>query len=267
MIRLIGYGRFGRLTVGNLSADMDVLVHTRDAAKSEEISRIGGRMGSLTEACACPVVIVCVPISAMKTTLEQMAPLLAPGSLVVDVCSVKVFPVQWMKELLPAGVDILATHPMFGPDSAKNSLAGHKIVLCPERIAAARYNKIKHYLVNKGLTIIETTADEHDRKIAVSLALTHFIGRSLSEFGAAPLDIDTEGYKRLLHILGVVKNDTWQLFEDMNHYNPYAEQKRHDFLQAVQRVHERLAGRDETWQEAGELKENITQDTTPQDTN
>ncbi len=240
MIGLIGYGRFGRLTVQNISADMDVVVYTRDAAKSEDIAHSGGRLVSLPEACSCEIVVICVPISAMQATLKEIAPLLAPGTLAVDVCSVKVFPVQWMKELLPAGVDILATHPMFGPDSAKDSLAGHKIVLCPERIGPERYDKVKQWLMSKELVIIETTPAEHDRKIAVSLALTHFIGRSLSDFGAGPLDIDTEGYKRLLHILGVVKNDTWQLFEDMNHYNPFAEEKRRDFMQAMQRVHERL---------------------------
>jgi prephenate dehydrogenase len=139
---------------------------------------------------------------------------------------------------LPDTVDILATHPMFGPDSAARSLAGHKIVLCPERIAPARYQKIKQWLSDSELVVIETTPEEHDRQIAVSLALTHFIGRSLSEFGANPLKIDTEGYKRLLHILGVVTNDTWQLFEDMNRYNPYAREIRQAFIKAVQRVNE-----------------------------
>ncbi len=70
--------------------------------------------------------------------------------------------------------------------------------------------------------------------------MTHFIGRSLSEFGARDLNIDTEGYKRLMHILGVVKHDTWQLFSDMNRFNPYAEQKRVDFINAMKTIHERL---------------------------
>jgi len=48
--------------------------------------------------------------------------------------------------------------------------------------------------------VIEASPSEHDRQIAVSLALTHFIGRSLAGMGAKPQDIDTEGYKRLLHI-------------------------------------------------------------------
>ena len=70
--------------------------------------------------------------------------------------------------------------------------------------------------------------------------MTHFIGRSLDEFGAGELMIDTEGYKRLLHILEVVTHDTWQLFRDMNRYNPYAEEKRRAFTEAVIRLEEKL---------------------------
>lgn len=236
MIGLIGYGRFGRLTVKNLAPDYDVVVHTRSKDKSEDIRRAGGRPVSLELACSRKMVILCVPISAMPDTLRQIAPLLRPDAIVADVCSVKVYPARWMKEMLPPTVEILATHPMFGPDSAAKSVAGHKIVLCPERIAPDRYRTIKHWLEKKGVIIIETTPAEHDRKIAISLALTHFIGRTLSEFGAEPLDIDTEGYKRLLHILGVVSNDTWQLFEDMHHFNPYAREKRRDFLKAMMKI-------------------------------
>ena len=244
MIGLIGYGRFGRLTVQNLSIRFDISVYTRSTDKKEDIEQAGGKLVSLEAACAQKVVIICVPISAMQETLKQIAPLLKPDAIVVDVCSVKVYPLQWMKELLPPSVDILATHPMFGPDSAARSVYGYKIVLCPERIRSGRYEKIKRVLLDTGLKLIETSAEEHDKDIAVSLALTHFIGRSLAEFGAEPLDIDTEGYKRLLHILEVVNNDTWQLFHDMHCFNPFAEEKRHEFLAAMERVHGRIEERD-----------------------
>ncbi len=240
MIGLIGYGRFGRLTVENLTPDCPVVVHTRSRDKAADIAEAGGRLAPLEEACQQDIVILCVPISAMQATLKQIAPLVKTDALIVDVCSVKVYPVQWMKALLPASVEILATHPMFGPDSAAISLAGHKIVLCPERIDPQRYETIKQWLVKKHLVLIETTPDEHDMEIAVSLALTHFIGRSLSEFGALPLNIDTEGYKRLLHILEVTNNDTMQLFEDMHNYNPYAREKRNAFMRAMETMHMHL---------------------------
>ncbi len=240
MIGIIGYGRFGRLTVQNLSAEFDVAVYTRSPGKQKDIAEAGGRMVSIEEACRQKLVVLCVPISAMQTTLKQIAPLLKAGTTVIDVCSVKIYPTRWMHELLPDTVEILATHPMFGPDSAGKSLRRQKMVLCPERIDPKRYLKIKAWLEGKGLILIETSADQHDRQIAVSLALTHFIGRTLSEFGAFQLDIDTEGYKRLLHILEVVSNDTWQLFEDMNHFNPYAGSKRMEFIQAMGKINTAL---------------------------
>ena len=54
------------------------------------------------------------------------------------------------------------------------------------------------------------------------------------------LKIDTEGYKRLMKILEVVKNDTWQLFEDMNHYNKHAKQTRENFIKSINEINRRL---------------------------
>lgn len=238
-IGIIGFGRFGRLTARYLGEAFDVWVSTR-SDKENDIKACGARPATLKSVCEKDIVILCVPISTMKENLANIAPLLKRDAIVVDVCSVKVRPVRWMKRLLPESVSFLATHPMFGPDSAKNALKDRKIVLCRERIQDRPYEKIKTWLVSKGLIVIEATPEEHDEKIAVSLSLTHFIGRSLSQFGAQDLDIDTEGYKRLMHILGVVKHDTWQLFEDMNQYNPFAEQKRNEFIDAMKTIHERL---------------------------
>ena len=238
-IGLIGFGRFGRLAVRYLAKDFPVVVSTRSDQR-EAIASCGARAVSFEAACGQPIVILCTPISAMRDTLTLMVPHLRPDAIVMDVCSVKVYPVQWMRELLPDSVSILPTHPMFGPDSAADSLEGRKIVLCPERIADENYERIATWLASQGLVIIRSTAAEHDEKIAVSLSLTHFIGRSLSAFGARDLDIDTEGYKRLMHILGVVSHDTWQLFEDMHAYNPYAKQTRQAFIDAMTGIHERL---------------------------
>ncbi len=244
MIGIIGFGRFGALAARYLTQDFPVTV-LDSGKRAAAIRAVGAAPGDLGAVCAQRVVLLCVPISAMRDHIARIAPLLAPETLVVDVCSVKVHPVGWMAAGLPQHVEILATHPMFGPDSAADSLSGRKIVLCPERIDAARYQRIRHYLEERGLVLIETSAAEHDRQIAVSLALTHFIGRSLAAFGAGPLEIDTEGYRRLLHILGVVGHDTWQLFEDMNRYNPYAADQRQAFSRAMDEIEARLGRAEE----------------------
>lgn len=245
MIGLIGFGRFGKLTIEHLSGTCKMVAYD-SGSKGDLIKAAGAKPVSLAEACGQKIVLLCMPISAMPTTLDKIAPLIThPEALVVDVCSVKTLPVKWMRAKLPATVSLLATHPMFGPDSARDSLQGHKIVLCPERIDQDRYRKIAGRLEDLGLVVIESTPEDHDRQIAVSLALTHFIGRSLSSFGAQDLLIDTEGYKRLLHILDVVENDTWQLFEDMHRFNPFAAETRREFINAMQAIETHLIEKEE----------------------
>ena len=239
MIGIIGFGRFGKLIARYLAEDFEVLVYNR-TDKSTQIEKCNARIASLKEVCRQKVVILCVPISTLQEVLVDIGPLLKKGAVVVDVCSVKVYPVQRMQAALPETVSILATHPIFGPDSAANSLKGHKIFMSPIRIDKKHYQKVKAYLASKELVLIESTPEDHDEQIAVSLALTHYIGRSLSAFGAAPLCIDSEGYKRLLHILEVVENDTWQLFHDMHYYNPYAQEKRAAFMQAMKKISDQL---------------------------
>jgi prephenate dehydrogenase len=241
MIGIIGFGRFGKLTAGYLTEDFEVFVFNR-TDKSAEIKKVGARNASLKTVCRQKIVILCVPISKLKDILVEIGPLLKDDSVVVDVCSVKVYPTQWMEASLPETVSILATHPIFGPDSAADSLKDRKIFLSPIRISKKQYQRIKAYLTSKELVLIETTPQDHDEQIAISLALTHYIGRTLSEFGAAPLDIDSEGYKRLLHILEVVEHDTWQLFYDMHRYNPYAQEKRLAFMQAMQKINDQIEG-------------------------
>jgi len=239
MIGIIGFGRFGKLASHYLAKDFDVFVHTR-ADITSEINQTGARAESLEAVCRQDIVIPCVPISIFKDFLKSIAPLIKPDALIIDVCSVKEYPIRWMRKILPDTVSILATHPMFGPDSAANSLEGRKICLCKVKLEEKQYRKIRKYLFSKGLVVIEATAKEHDEQIATSLALTHLIGRTLSESGAAQLDIDTEGYKRLLHILEVVERDTWQLFTDMHHYNSHARKKRIEFMEVMQDISARL---------------------------
>ena len=243
MIGIIGFGRFGKLTTRYLAEEFDVAVYHR-TDKSMEINRTGARAASLATVCRQDIVIPCVPICVLQEVLQDIAPLLRPDALIVDVCSVKEYPVRLMTDILPDTVSILATHPMFGPDSASDSLEGRKICLCKVRIAEKKYQNIKVYLESKELVVIEATAQEHDEQIATSLSLTHFIGRTLSEYGAEQLDIDTEGYKRLLHILEVVERDTWQLFLDMHHYNSYAKEKRVAFMEVMQDINSRLENGD-----------------------
>ena len=236
---IIGFGRLGKLLTGYLAQDFEVKVHEARPCVPE-IEEQGAEAVDFATAASQPIVLPLVPISAFEDVIVRMVPHVLPDAVVIDACSVKIRPVEAMRKHLPETVSILATHPMFGPDSAAETLFGAKLVLCPVRISDARYRPLYLYLEKHGLKLVEATPEQHDAEISRSLFLTHFLGRTLMEMEAGPLDIDTRGYRRLMKILLTVQNDSWQLFEDMYQYNPYAERARTDFLEALRDVEGRL---------------------------
>ncbi len=221
-ITIIGPGRLGKLITKYLSQDFEVT--TLDQGQD------------WSEIAKADVVIPCVPISAFEEVIKKISPLLKEGALVADVCSVKEHPVSIMQNLLPKHVQVLATHPMFGPDSAGQTLWGSKIVLCPIRVEQKLLDGVTGYLKKHGLKVIQATPEEHDRQISKTLVLTHLIGRTLMDMKARPMDIDTKGYRRLMRILETVENDSFQLFQDMNDYNRFAKDAREDFLKSMNSV-------------------------------
>lgn len=238
-IGLIGFGRFGKLIVKHLSGDFEFYVYNK-SDKSWEIKENNAIPASLKEACRQDIVILAVPISEIENTLKNIKKLLRKNCIVIDVCSVKEYPKKLMKNILPRNVQILGTHSMFGPDSASDSLEGRKIVLCKVRIQDKTYSHIKRFLESKRLNVIEATPVQHDMETAKSLVLTHFIGRALIGMKAAALDMDTRAYRDLIRILDTVKNDTWQLFEDMNKYNKYSKTIREGLIKSLNKINRKL---------------------------
>ncbi len=236
---VIGFGRLGELLCQKLAQDFDLSVYEKRECK-KQIESIGAKSVSLKEVCRNPYLLILVPISHFEDLIKEIAPEIRPGTLVMDACSIKTHPVEVMKKYLHPEVQILATHPMFGPDSARETFFGNKIVLNKVRVNEKLSQEIKSYLERAGLKVIETTAEIHDKEIASSLVLTHFIGRTLIDFGAKDLEIDTKGYRRLMKILCTVENDSWQLFEDMNKYNPFAQEVIGHFYESFGKIKKRV---------------------------
>lgn len=239
-VGIIGFGRLGKLITKYLEEDFTVEVYDINQEVKPEVEALGARFKSLEEVCKNPIVIPFVPMNKFEGVIKEIAPKLAKDALVIDVCSVKEMPVEVMKKYLPETVSIMATHPMFGPDSAGETLFGTKIAVCPIRIEDKYYQKICSFMRFHGIKVIETTPSEHDKQISHSLLLTHMIGRTLMNMDAKKLPIDTKGYRRLLKILKTVENDSWELFADMNEHNKYAKETRENFLESFNKVIKRL---------------------------
>ena len=62
---------------------------------------------------------------------------------------------------------------------------------------------------------------DHDHLAARRKGVTHFLGRMLKQFGIKKTQIDTQGFKDLLDLVEQTCNDTWDLYTDLQLYNPY----------------------------------------------
>ena len=161
----------------------------------------------------------------------EIAPQLPEGSLVVDTCSVKEYPVSLMKTLLPPHVSILGTHPLFGPDSAAQGLQGKKVALCPVRIRDL--SGVEDFLKGLGLNVLVCSPLEHDRRMASTQAIVQFLGRAFLEMGLTHQTFATPGYEPLIGILEVVQNDTWELFRDLQIFNRFSGQMRRKLVESL----------------------------------
>jgi prephenate dehydrogenase len=229
---IIGYGRFGQLWANALSSYGEVIIY-------DELLK----MGDIKKAVKADIIFLTVPISQFENCCENIKKYLNPDnnpeSLLVDCCSVKIYPVNMMRKIFSEKQNMIATHPLFGPDSVQSTggLKGHKIVICPVYNNKLRYQKMVEPLEmifhNMGLEIIHSTAEDHDQQMANSQNLIHFIGRGLSALKLHPQMLSTPDFQALLHINQMVVNDTRQLFFDMQYYNPYAKPLRQDFIDSL----------------------------------
>lgn len=229
-IGVYGLGRFGAFWAKQLSSRFSVTGWSRDPDRPtpDGVVRV-----SEDELLNADVIVLCVAISAMETVLNHIAGKLKPGVLVMDTCSVKVFPSKVMMETLPGNVNILATHPMFGPDSGKNGIAGLPLVFSPLRLGEKETDLWRGHFQSMGLNVVEMTPEQHDREAAYSQGITHFIGRVLGELKLNKSTISTAGYSDLLDIVTQTCNDPWRLFVDLQQYNPYTVPMRRDLHQAI----------------------------------
>ena len=232
---VIGYGRFGRLWARELAREGSVLVYDSQKAKRKATPR-GVSFARLSDVAKVDFLFLAVPISNLADCLTKIKPYVRPGTLVLDTCSVKVEPVRLMKRILRKSQPVLATHPLFGPDSAgtNGSIRGFKIVVCGVHKNPHLERTILSVFRKLSLRVIHTTPEEHDRDMARSQALVHFMGRALAGLRLGPRLISTPDYQALLRMQDMVVNDTWQLFSDMQSRNRFAPVLREKFIKNLE---------------------------------
>ena len=203
-IGVYGLGRFGSFWAGLLARHHDVKVYSRnrDRPTPEGVERVNQE-----DLLRLPVLFICTSISSFSEVIRSIAGKLAPGTLLMDTCSVKAYPAEVMRKHVPRSVDLLATHPMFGPDSGRHGVQGLPMILCPIRVPDTRMAEWYDYFRSLGLRIITMSPHEHDYKAAYTQGIAHYVGRVLADLHLQESEIGTIGYQKLLEIMDQTCND------------------------------------------------------------
>jgi len=218
-------------------AEDDVTVwDLRDLRK--RAAALGVTWGSVAEAASKEFVLLTVPIAQMQVCLDSVVPYLRPGSLLMDGCSVKVKPIEWMLSRAPDEVEVIGLHPLFGPQSGRAGVAGFSIVVCPAR--TERMELLERFLAEMGLVVHVTTPEEHDRAMAQTQALCEYISRGMIMADIQDSPLRTPAFELLHRMVGMLKPDSKELFEDMHRFNPFATEERRRVLEALLRLHRHL---------------------------
>lgn len=125
-------------------------------------------------ACSCDVVVVSVPIGQTVDVIEAIGPFLCQEGLLMDLTSLKTAPVEAM--LKSSRSEVIGCHPLFGPQI--RSICGRHIVLCPAR-GKHWLPWLRSILQAAGAGIVETTPEEHDRRMALIQGLNHLNSLSM----------------------------------------------------------------------------------------
>lgn len=209
-----------------LDAHTKVLVYSASGKQSKWAT-------TLEQVASADYVMLAIPLDAYADMLEQLKPLLAPHSVLVDVCSVKEKPLRIIREHLPDH-RLLATHPLFGPESAARSLKGHVLVLCPEESDPDALQEAGEFAAGLGLEVKVMSAREHDREMATVHGLTFFIARILKDCSLHDQVLATPSFKRLLSLAELEQHHSDDLFYTIQAGNDQTAEIRDRFIRTAE---------------------------------
>ena len=233
-VGIIGYGNFGKLIEKHLAPHFDVRAY--DKEDSDKI---------LKSVCQSDVVIFAIPFFSLQEVIEKTRDLIPNSSLIADVTSIKVKPVKMLSKVFP-NHQIIATHPIFGPQSGKDGIVGLPIVIHNVSANAELYRKTLSFFKDTlELKVIEQTPDQHDREMAYIQGMAHFIGRALKNLDIKDYETSTFSYHQLVELTDLLREDSWELFRTIQEGNPYAEEVRKELMSELGSLEKRLDGDDD----------------------
>ncbi|MEP2783205.1 MAG: prephenate dehydrogenase [Pseudoruegeria sp.] len=230
---LIGYGAFGRLIHPYLERDFDVRVYDRTPSNDLTIN-----FAPMDKVASSDVIVIATPVHAIEEIARDIVPHILPHALVIDVGSTKGTPARVLSQVLPQNVDILCTHPLFGPKSDLDGSTSQKVVLCP--IRGNRLPIVRRWITDLAFEVLVASPDEHDQNMAVVQGVTHLVSRILRSLDSVPTDMTTPSFGLLMKSSDMVGSDSPAVLSAIHIDNPYASDVMQQFFKKVDELREQF---------------------------
>jgi cyclohexadieny/prephenate dehydrogenase len=132
------------------------------------------------------LVVLGVPVGAIKSVAEAMQGGLQAGAIVTDVGSVKATVINDLKTVLPAGVHFVPGHPVAGTEHSGPGAGfaelfdGRWCILTPEEATdEAAVEKVRAFWAHAGMRVDLMDAKHHDQVLAITSHLPHLIAYNI----------------------------------------------------------------------------------------
>ncbi len=218
-IAIVGLGVTGTslgLALKGASSELCIVGHDREpsaAAAARKAGAVDSTDWNLPSACrGANLVILALPLGAIRDTLAAIGPDLAPGCLVTDTAPVKAPVLAWTREALPAGVDFVGGDPIgargLSGAPARDRFVGTTYCLCPS--AATRPEAVQRasdLAQAVGAVPHFLDAAEHDGLVAALDQLPFLLSAALlraAGSGPAWRELAGLGGGRFEHLLGAL---------------------------------------------------------------
>ncbi len=235
-VGIIGLGSFGQFAASLLPDEVEVVGYDTRPMKTTV------QQADLDEVMQTDAVILAIPLSAYQEMLSRIQPITPPGTLLIDVCSVKVKPDQLLKKYLPDHPNLLITHPLFGPESASpGQTAGHDLIVT-KSVGAKAEEALEFCEKELELTVHRMTPEAHDQVMAQVHALTFFVARGLADSINPEVPFKTPSFQMILDLIELDSKHSNELFETIEKGNPYAQKVRQDLIKSFEKVEADLRG-------------------------
>jgi prephenate dehydrogenase len=220
-IGIFGYGKFGRLLktmFESLQADYEIRFYSR----SNKVDN--ANFFSWEDTCKADILIPSVPISHFEDYIERIAKTIGSSQkILMDVCSIKVYPQAVMKKHLHSNTDIICTHPNFGPESYRlngSSLDNLNLIYHFERVSDETKIWFQNLLLEWKVNAHELEPEKHDREIGVPHFVSMLLGQVITGTGVARTELGAASTQRMFDMLEGVGKDLG-ILHDMYKFNPY----------------------------------------------